>query len=673
MRSPFAVTAYLAAFLSAGIWAASCFRPNISWCPPVFLILALVLWMARRRAPVIVFWGLAGLCIGILGLWRMAATLPENSPAHYSNIIESTTPGHLQIRVEEAMRENRFSRKYLAEVIAINHRPAAGRVLLYLSIEDSTRLQPGQQLLTAELPKPLSPPLNPGQFHYQSYLQSRGIYGQIKLSPNSFFPVRAEQDTFQGRFWKYRQNLLQKLEATGLSAGPLSIARALLLGDRNEVAPELYGNYRKAGALHLLAVSGLHVGILAAFIFGLLTPLLRLPHGKEMRLAMGILLLWGYAFLAGFSPSVVRAVILFTVVAYSVFRERPGQTLHFLALAWIFMLVVLNPLWLQHVGFLLSFAAVSGIVVFFPPLYSFWYWKRTPGAYLGKLLAVSLAAQMGTLPLTLYYFHQFPGLFLLSNLFLLPAIGFILALGFICLGLQSFNLLPPFLVAVYDWILRLMNRAVEWVGSKKGFHFDALPWDGVQMMGCGLALILMGMYLKNRCRTCLPGIGACLLAVQVWGLYQWMHSGEIHAVVIPHRVGQTGVWVRQGRLMMVFSEDSSAFFPQVQDARILWRLDEVDYRGLHNYIQIGSKRLRVLDSTGLYSPVEAAPDILLLNGSPKVHLDRLLEAWMPEKVIADGSNYYSLLPRWKASCERYGIPFHATVSQGAYIQEFAGR
>jgi competence protein ComEC len=673
MRSPFAVTGYLAACLSAGIWAASIFRPHISWCLPAFLSLALVLGMARLRAPVGVFWGLAGLGIGILGFWRMAATLPENSPAHYVNTLESTAPGHLQIRVVEAMRESSFSRKYLAEVIAINHRPAAGRVLLYLRKEDSIRLQPGQQLLTTEVPKPLSPPLNPGQFDYQSYLQSRGIYGQIKLSQNSYFPVRAEQDTFQGRLWKYRQNLLQNLEATGLSPGPLGIARALLLGDRNHVAPELYGNYRKAGALHLLAVSGLHVGILAAFIFGLLTPLLRLPHGKEMRLVMGILLLWGYAFLAGFSPSVVRAVILFTVVAYSVFRERPGQTLHFLALAWIFMLAVLNPLWLQHVGFLLSFAAVYGIVVFFPPLYRCWYWKRTPGAYLGKLLAVSLAAQMGTLPLTLYYFHQFPGLFLLSNLFLLPAIGLILGLGFICLGLQSFKLLPPFLIAVYDWILGLMNRAVEWIGSKKGFHFDALPWDGVQMIGCGLALILMGMYLKNRSRICLAGMGACLLAVQVWGLCQWKDAGEIHSVAIPHRVGQTGVWVRQGHLMVVFSGDSAAFSHLVQDARILWRLEEVNYRGLPNYMQIGSKRLRVLDSTGLYSPVEAAPDILLLNGSPKVHLDRLLEAWMPEKVIADGSNYYSLLPRWKASCERYGIPFHATASQGAYVQEFTRR
>jgi competence protein ComEC len=125
--------------------------------------------------------------------------------------------------------------------------------------------------------------------------------------------------------------------------------------------------------------------------------------------------------------------------------------------------------------------------------------------------------------------------------------------------------------------------------------------------------------------------------------------------------------------MVVFSGDSAAFSHLVQDARILWRLDEVRYGGLPNYMQIGSKRLRVLDSTGLYSPVEAAPDILLLNGSPKVHLDRLLEAWMPEKVIADGSNYYSLLPRWKASCERYGIPFHATASQGAYVREFTRR
>ncbi len=640
MRSPFTVSAYLAVCLAVGIVAAHYSQTDAIWCPPATIGLLVLLWRVKKRASSPVFWILAGLGIGLLGFWRMAATLPGNRPLHFQNV---PNPTQIQVRILEPLRQNDFSKNYVGAVVNMDERPAEGKLLLRFEQDDTTRLLPGQQLLTTLLPKALSPPLNPGQFDYRAYLEQQDIHGQLKLPPDSYMLLPGVKRNATGLLQQWRHRLLRNLEATGLSPEQLGVAKALLLGDRRQIDPALYGDYRKAGALHLLAVSGLHVGILAAFVFGLLSFLRRIPGGRTLRLIMGTVLLWGYAGMAGFSPSVVRAVILYSVVAYALFRERPGQTLHFLAIAWIFMLSVLNPKWLFQAGFQLSFAAVSGIVVFFPTLYRLWPWRRTPLSYIGKLLAVSMAAQAATLPLTLFYFHQFPGLFLISNLLLLPGIGLVLSLGFLCLLLQTLNLLPAFLITAYDTILGGMNQGVGWIARRGAFHWDGIPWDLVQLICGGLALTLLGMYLGNRKRHFLHGAVACLLALQMWDILEWDRSDRRQALIIPHKVGQTAVWVRQGRLLQAFSSDSAAFNALVRDARIPWRVEDVNYKGLQHSLRFGGLFLRMVDSSGLYAPQETVPDILLISGSPRIHLDRLLERWGPGQVVADGSNYYSLL------------------------------
>jgi competence protein ComEC len=466
-----------------------------------------------------------------------------------------------------------------------------------------------------------------------------------------------------------RTKLLGTLETIGLEEAELGIAKALLLGDRTRVESGLYTSYRKAGALHLLAVSGLHVGILAAFLYALLGPLRRLRYGRGLRLLLGTSLLWGYALLCGFSPSVVRAVILFSFVSYALYMQRPGQTLHFLAVAWILMLVLINPNWLLQVGFQLSFAAVGAIVSFTPALFNQWPWKGRVGSGPGRLVCVSVAAQAGTLPLTLFYFHQFPGIFLLSNLLLLPGIGLLLVLGFACLFLQALGLLPALLAYCLGQSLSLMNGLIRWTGGLDGFHLEGIPWDAAQLVLSATSLGFLGVYFRHRRRLWLNISALMLLALQGWSCIVRADQLREKTWMVPHKVKSGGVWVRQGYHLEVFTGDPAPMRSLLRDVSTVWYLDSVRLHPLFGHAKIGRHTVRVLDSSSLYSPSEPSPDFLILSGSPRLHLERLLEALAPGQVIADGSNYKSLVARWKRSCETLGIPFHDTASQGAFVRK----
>ncbi len=669
MHSHTSASFFLAAALSVGIASAVLLEPNTSPCLALMAGSILLFWILKNRASRLVFWSLAGISSVTLGMWCMARTLPENRPLHYANR-QIQRSGPLQVRVTEALRHNTYSYRFLAEVTALGGKPSEGTLLL--EIRRDSAIQPpeiGQEILSTVLPTPVQGPRNPGQFDYRAYLKGLGVYGRLVLEKPVLLPVSPENKGFMITVADIRLRLLKTLESAGLPADELGIAKALLLGDRTHVDPGLYASYRKAGALHLLAVSGLHVGILAAFLFSLLRPLRKFRYGRLLRFLLATLLLWGYALLCGFSPSVVRAVILFSGVSYAFYLQRPGETLHFLALAWIFMLVLVDPHWLLQVGFQLSFAAVAAIVVFSPALFRYWPWKGKAGASLGQLVCVSLAAQVGTLPLSLYYFHQFPGVFLLSNLVLLPGIGVLLITGFACLLLQALGFLPALLAFGYSQLLLLMNGFIHWAGTLDGFHLDGLPWDATQLLFSILGLWSLGVYLRgggNRwskvAAVLFLGLQVCSMAIQA------NHLGE-RSWIVPHRVKASGVWVRQGSRLQVFSGDSLSMHPLVRDAQTEWHLDSIAYRPISARYSLGVHSLRVLEPPALYSPREPAPDYLLLSGSPRIHLERLLEELRPGQVIADGSNYKSLVTRWKMSCESLGVPFHDTSSDGAFVRD----
>jgi len=228
---------------------------------------------------------------------------------------------------------------------------------------------------------------------------------------------------------------------------------ALLLGQRTDISSGTYDAYKNAGAVHLLAVSGLHIGILLWILHMVFRPVELLPKGKTIKLLVLLVALWSYAVLAGLSASIIRAVSMFSFVAYALYLNRPANTFNILALSIFFVLLAFDARLLYSPGFQMSYAAVFAIVWIYPKLQAIW----RPGQWLPRkiwqLLSVSLAAQLGVLPISLFYFHQFPALFFVSNLLVVPFLGLLLGTGFLIALLALFQLLPPALALVYEEII----------------------------------------------------------------------------------------------------------------------------------------------------------------------------------------------------------------------------
>lgn len=677
MSSHSAATLYLAGMLGVGVWIGVYLKPGLTLCLCLTAGLLFLFSLSVKGILKPAYWVLAGITILGIGMLSMASTLPENLENHYLNQIHPKVRS-LEIQILETLKPGRFSERYTGEIRQVNSFRAEGKVLVELRKDSSnTPLLPGQRLLTPVLPQTLTQPANPGEFDYGAYLKSQGIYGRLKLSAGTYLLTRTSPHTTARSFKGVREKMARSLETLraglnralediGLGRDETRIARALLLGDRTDVDSDLNTAYKKAGVMHLLAISGLHVGVFATFLFAILAPLKHLRYGKGLRAILGLMILWGYALLAGFSPSVVRAVLLFSFVALSLYLERPGQTLHFLGLCWILMLVSINPNWLLQIGFQLSFAAVAAIVVYYPFLFRKLSSKSSLWNYFGKLIAVSLAAQAGTLPFTLYYFNQFPGLFLLSNLVLLPPLGVLLVTGLACLSLELLFSLPQALSSLLDGLLRMMNNYVQWASGQEAFFFENISMTWAEFMLSTLAIVLFGVYLKVRHRKILFGVAGILLLFQSLGIYNKIQNSRTDIYVIPHQIANTMVWMRKGSHLQVSCADSLKSAYLVGGVQKQWGIRSTNYIPLASEYNLEGVSLRVLDSSGLYSPDESRPDFLLLSGSPHVHLGRVLQDLKPAVVIADGSNYSSDLKRWKRSCSEKGIPFHTTAQWGAY-------
>jgi competence protein ComEC len=325
---------------------------------------------------------------------------------------------------------------------------------------------------------------------------------------------------------------------------------------------------------------------------------------------------------------------------------------------------------LFDVGFQLSYAAVFAIVWFFPLLNKFWMprnWLLKKG---WEIIAVSLAAQLGVLPITLFYFHHFPGLFVLTSLLILPAMTFILGMGILVISLALINALPPFLVVAYNTVIQWMNSIIAWVGQQEQFLFRNISFDTVHfILAYGIIFSWASLMDKATYRkaVCLMG---CILGLQIWSQGRLFHIAGKESAFIGH-VGRHSALVHQlGHRIMVYNSNPLAAERMATDYAIALNARELINKPLKNSYRLGGQRIIVLDSTLVTLPAISGDFTLWLTQSPKVNLDRILDSVRPKVVVADGNNFRSYIGRWEATCMKKKIPFHYTGDKGAFMFGF---
>ncbi|WP_373523638.1 ComEC/Rec2 family competence protein [Aquiflexum sp.] len=335
-----------------------------------------------------------------------------------------------------------------------------GELLIYHRSEKP--LYPGDVILVSGNPQTIQGPKNPNEFNYQRFMMRQKISHQHFIADRFEVIGKVNERPVEEFFIGIRTRIMEKMDFYFKEQANLQVAKALLLGQKKNLDKEVSEAYSTAGAMHILAVSGLHVGIIYGFFFLFVKPFRLKVSKRVLYLSLIIILIWGYAMLTGMSPSVMRAATMFSLMALAQMKSRSPSIFNAIALSAL-ILLVLDPFLIYAVGFQLSYIALLGILVIQPMLVRLWLPGNRFLEYVWQISTVGIAAQMATFPISAYYFHIFPTYFILSNLVAIPGAFLIMSFGVPFMVVAEVPILSGILAWLTEKLIGMVNVIVFWI------------------------------------------------------------------------------------------------------------------------------------------------------------------------------------------------------------------
>jgi competence protein ComEC len=584
----------------------------------------------------------------------------------------------LIVRLEEPLVEKANSYKALATVLSVsthdNLQPATGTILIYFKKDSSPyHLRYGSIISLAKPLQPVQNAGNPGGFDYQRYSLFQGITHQAYLSADDFYTTGLEEkNSFKQFIFNCRSWVLSVLQRYIVGEKEIGLAEALLIGYKDDLDKNLVQSYTNTGVVHVIAISGLHLGLIYWLLLLLTKPLKRRRQSWWLRLLIILTGLWLFSILAGAQPSVIRSALMFSVIATGEAINKKASIINTLALS-AFVLLCINPYWLWDVGFQLSYAAVLSIILFFQPVYNWLYFPNKAVDFIWKLNAVTIAAQVLTLPISIYHFHQFPLLFLLTNLVAVPLSSAIL-LGEI--GLCLLSLVPPaakLVGLVLSKLIFWMNSYVEQLDGVSFALWNGLSINLLQLFLLTSFALAFSYWWMERKKALLQASVVCLLfffSLRSFSFIQRQQQQKLIVYNVPkHKAidlisGRSCSFIGDRELML---DDFYRNF-HIQPSRILHRIDSLNFshRLLHHF-SAGGKRLLLIDNAAQVPPLPESFDVVVLSKNPRVYLNKLAQQIRIRQLVIDGSVPQWKARLWKKDCAVLNIPCHDVTEKGAFV------
>lgn len=620
-----------------------------------------------------IFFILTALYFLFLGSFLVSRSLPRFEKGHYNRFyIEGE---RVQLLVQSRLSESPDRSRYEARVISVGSEKTRGRIWLTLTgWEGPAPVDPGDTLYTGQPFDEIRPPPNPGGFDFRGYASKKGMIHQVHLRQGEFLHLPGRPRGIRQLSSRINERLQHSLEKNFQDTQALAVAKALLLGSRDDISPELMTYFKGAGAAHILAISGLHVGTVLLLLMFVTRPITYIKGSTQIRIGLVVVGLWGYALITGMSVSVLRAVSMFTLIIIGRWWNRDTSLFRNLILS-AFVLLIVNPMFAFDVGFQLSYSALAGIAVAAP-------WTRRlasgkPGAhkYFLELLLISCSAQLGVLPLSLLYFNQFSGLFLISSVILLPSLGMTLFAGYFLLALSTVADPPYLMTLLFEKWMGLLNGLVIRIGAIDGLIFRDLYFP---LSFCFLTyLLFLALYraLVGKRMSSMLVFGGLIVFLQGLWLHKRIEVLREEELVVFQLYKESFILRRSGReveypFQAQGSERSKRLIREYKSTlpgSILKFGPETETEGRERLFFIGSTLVCVIESSVSPTDLPVRPEIVVLVDSPGINLDRLLSEIRPRVVVADGSNYPSHVQRWRESCASQEVIFHSTASEGAFV------
>ena len=590
---------------------------------------------------------------------------------HYYHKIDVAEKQYLlEISLKEKLKFSEFNNRFVAKVKRIDNKNASGKIILNIRKDSSNikNLEIGALLKIKASFIKNKPVKNPNQFDYGKYLENQNIYAQVYCDADDIEISSIVDKNIWFYTAKFRTTIIQNLEKNGFSKKELAVIVALILGQQQDISPEILQDYQFAGAVHILSVSGLHVGFILLFVGYLLKPFPNTKKWKLNKLIIVILSLWLFGFVAGLAPSVLRSVVMFSFVAIGRYLGR-GVNIYNTLLVSAIIILLFQPSFLFDVGFQLSYVSLFFIIWLQPLLENIWEPKNKFSMFFWEIITVSFAAQIGAMGLSIYYFHQFPGLFFITNLIILPVMGFILGYGVLIMILAYFDFVPIFLMNILEWSVFILNQVIAWIASFEQFILKDISLNKWMLCSLYLMIFAIVIYFKkpkfNKLAFALMTI--ILFQLTVFGS-KFYYQNQKELVVFNSKKNSI-IIDRFGQKSIIFAKDSVL-------KNIDKNLNVKQYlignfskikskKQLSNLLFFNNKKILILDSI-LINSEELKPDILIITSSPKLNLERFLQICHPKTIVVDGSNFKSYVKVWKTTCEKSGINFHSTTEKGFF-------
>lgn len=651
-----------------------------------------IIWPRAGRWRMILNSALVLATVFAFGGWRSSiAYAPGQSTffAHHlqpedllSGKVTSLRPGENNLRAEVRLTS-------LLNDSAGNRR-VTGQLLLYLPPDEKAAgLKTGDLIVFSGTPQLLRPPLNPGVFDLRAYWNRKQIYHNLFLREGADWRIASGAGTGLTAIAESWRRAWFKTFQEHLTGDQLAVAAALVLGKRDLISEEVKSAYTETGAVHVLAVSGLHVGIIFLILRFFLVALFKLDHTRKERISVAlvsVLCVWAFAMVSGLSPSVQRAAIMFSILALGGISNRRSHVFNTLAAAAILMMVI-EPGQLFQVGFQLSFTAIIGIVAFtsffdrlvYLPL------RLLRGAW--SAMAASTGAQLGTLPLALLYFKQFPTYFLLSGTIVILFAFATMFLG-LAHGLVAGILGLDFLAEITGWLLKTVvgwqNALIFFFGSLPGSLLRPPYFDGTMAVLLALSIGLMAVFIRWRRKHVLLAAGLSFAGMIFWAGAQVQKEDNGAMVTVFHRSRGSLVDVDNG------AGRAWSFGTQPEDQDLAWTAgprraqrgytptstlpfsgpdtlltEKISRQG--DQLLLGDSRWLILDGKQPYGslPVlENVSHVLIINGFKPAGLPTF--SGESPLLIVDGSTPFYRHDAWRESAELSGLKIHFTGVEGAY-------
>lgn len=569
---------------------------------------------------------------------------------HFSNM---TADQHIGTIVDEPIIRER-SIRFPFEISALQHEgknhKAGGTMMVSIARDSSatTLLQYGDQLVIKNKMQRVNPPFNPREFDYSAYLENKNIWHQCYLQNEEYSVLTTGGGNFLIRYsLTLREGLIEKFAIFMQHAEAFQVAIALIFGYRSQIDAATLQAFSNTGTIHVLSVSGLHVGLVFALLTFILRWMDRFRYGRLLRCLIIGLAVWVYVILTGMAPPILRAGIMITFFLLSTAIGRKQVALNTLA-ASAFFILLFTPKALFDVGFQLSYMAMLGIFLLYP-LMSHFYLPNN--SYVRAIIAysyVSVAAQLFTLPFVLYYFGQFPNYFLLANLFISVPSTLVMYVG-IALAFSPIEPLNKLLGWVLDFLLEFCLDGLKLIENLPYAVVQGIDWSVALVLLCSLFIIALIIALNNTHKGML--LGCLLLLLAMSGLMTYQKIAKRHYSgwkLYNTRQAIAFANIHRGDVVLYSSYDSlnhpNLLFSVMPDLLRYSDKEKIRFVPLHNenrqnsLITIGNKRIAIIEKPWKGAFAENI-DILLWRKNNRAAIDSAYGLLNPTGILVfDGSN-----------------------------------